>query len=359
MSEQLGIGYLQEATDSKAKKIVGVASGFYYGDNDRTIVPFVVCYQGLALWVPFLVDSGCPRTYLSPHASAALKLESGTQWWIMIGGHATRTWIAPTGPRFTDLNILGSDFCKKHNVVKGEDYLRGMVKNRITLIKMFRFPSRLAFQDLSKPLLRFIHHTPAPDISSPTYNSVLKRLNSVADQQMFHKRQPPQEVKSDAFDALFPDIKHETLDTIISEEIGIPYLSSAAEAEAKKVIRVAQGYIHGRHCRTIFPLAVTHKDEARWVFFIVGSLCPLTYLSHQTSKVLGIQPDTVRSVVSIGGHLSPAYKASIRSHICGINLLGTDFFTLHGVSAIDIYSKRRAILYFGGNQPMAQVSKAS
>ena len=85
------------------------------------------------------------------------------------------------------------------------------------------------------------------------------------------------------YDVLISDIKHETLETTIAQELGIPYLSRAREAEAKAVVKVCNGYIRGLNARAIVPFIVGHGDEARWVFFILGSGAPLTYLSDQVS----------------------------------------------------------------------------
>lgn len=89
-----------------------------------------------------------------------------------------------------------------------------------------------------------------------------------------------------AYDALFPDIKHETLETMVSDILSLPYLSEATKAEPKTLVRVAHDYTHSRYCRTIVPLIVTYKDEARCVFFILDSGCPQTYLSDQVSLPL-------------------------------------------------------------------------
>ena len=47
---------------------------------------------------------------------------------------------------------------------------------------------------------------------------------------------------------------------------------------------VSNGYIRGLTDRAIVPFIVGHKDEARWVFFILDSGAPLTYLSDQASS---------------------------------------------------------------------------
>jgi len=47
------------------------------------------------------------------------------------------------------------------------------------------------------------------------------------------------------YDVLITDISHQTLETIIAEELGIPYLSKATGSDAHGVVKVGQGYIHG------------------------------------------------------------------------------------------------------------------
>jgi hypothetical protein len=42
-------------------------------------------------------------------------------------------------------------------------------------------------------------------------------------------------------------------------------------------------YLHGLNKRTIVPFGATPRKEARWMFFIVDSGSPLTYLSAQVS----------------------------------------------------------------------------
>jgi hypothetical protein len=61
------------------------------------------------------------------------------------------------------------------------------------------------------------------------------------------------------------DINHEKLERTIAKEVGIPYLSKATEAQAKEVVQVGNGVIHGPKKRTIIPFVVTHRDESRWV----------------------------------------------------------------------------------------------
>ena len=62
-----------------------------------------------------------------------------------------------------------------------------------------------------------------------------------------------------------------------------PYLSKATEAEANEVVNVGIDYIYGLKRRTLVLFVVIHQKEIRWVFFIVDSGAPLTYLSIQVS----------------------------------------------------------------------------
>lgn len=79
---------------------------------------------------------------------------------------------------------------------------------------------------------------------------------------------------------LITDIKQETLETTTAEEMGIPYLSKATEAEAEvsEVVKVGIGYIHGLERRTMVSFVVRHPLE---FFFMVDSGTPVTYLSIQ------------------------------------------------------------------------------
>jgi hypothetical protein len=79
------------------------------------------------------------------------------------------------------------------------------------------------------------------------------------------------------------DMDYEKLRSKIAEVVGIQYLVKATEADANNVAQIGHGYIYGRKLRTIFPCVVSHDDKAHWVFFLVSTGAPLTYLSAQVS----------------------------------------------------------------------------
>lgn len=82
------------------------------------------------------------------------------------------------------------------------------------------------------------------------------------------------------YDITIPDISHETLQHRVSEKLGIDYLSEAFD-EAKKPVSMCNGYIFGRNKRPMVALVVSHGGEYRWVFFVVDTGSPWTYVSRQ------------------------------------------------------------------------------
>jgi hypothetical protein len=85
------------------------------------------------------------------------------------------------------------------------------------------------------------------------------------------------------YDVLLTDMDRDTLHTDISKVVGIPYLKEATKEEADKVALEIPGVLYGETFRTIFPCVLCAKDTARWVFFIVDSGAPSTYISAEVN----------------------------------------------------------------------------
>ena len=164
-------------------------------------------------------------------------------------------------------------------------------------------PVRLLFQPvLLKPNAvqrRIIMQVVSSPYSGlPTYETLRKRfMASARDPESFYSRQRQEEardkgqfvdvhditeIQPSEFDVLISDITHETLESTISQDMGINYLAKA-EPDADCVVESATGYIRRSGHRALVPLVVNHGGEARWVFFIIDSGSPLTYLSVQVS----------------------------------------------------------------------------
>jgi hypothetical protein len=85
------------------------------------------------------------------------------------------------------------------------------------------------------------------------------------------------------YDVLLTDMDNTILHSEISELVGIPYLKEATKEEADKLAREIQGFVYGRKFREILPCVLSIEDKARWVFFVVDSGAPLTYISTEVS----------------------------------------------------------------------------
>lgn len=95
----------------------------------------------------------------------------------------------------------------------------------------------------------------------------------------------------DEYDVIIRDVDGGKLRTEISEALSIPYLGKATEGDASKVVKYIDGHLYGYKHRPILPCVVhTHNgDEAHWVFFILDTAAPATYLSPQVSSHLPIK----------------------------------------------------------------------
>jgi hypothetical protein len=90
-------------------------------------------------------------------------------------------------------------------------------------------------------------------------------------------------VSPNDYDVLITDVNDNTLHSEISKLVGIPYLEEATKDEAVKVASKLHGFSYGQMFRLILPCVVSTTDQARWIFFIVHTGAPLTYISTQVS----------------------------------------------------------------------------
>ncbi|KAN0073504.1 hypothetical protein V8E54_008724 [Elaphomyces granulatus] len=83
---------------------------------------------------------------------------------------------------------------------------------------------------------------------------------------------------------LLTDVTEKTLRTAVAELTGISYLQDACENEASLKVEHGSGFLYGPNFRPIFPCIVKNKKgNAKWVFFVVDSCSPATYLSATVS----------------------------------------------------------------------------
>jgi hypothetical protein len=172
---------------------------------------------------------------------------------------------------------------------------------------MFRLLSRQAFKAVPRPVFRLstgtsrrIHSVQLPYSGPPSYDTIARRFSSSQiDPQTFFARKRQQEAKERGeyvdihdiggvdpkdFDILITDIDHGKLQHEIAEAVGIAYHLEATKEDANRIIEAGDCIIYGRNLRTIFPAVVAcEMGKAHWVFFIVDTGSPLTYLSAQVN----------------------------------------------------------------------------
>jgi len=167
---------------------------------------------------------------------------------------------------------------------------------------MLRLPRQQALKALRSPLhntllIRHVHTKPVPFSGPPSYATINRRFSSEPNPIHFFTEKKAKEaiergefidihdiggVDPEDHDVIITDMSDYTSDnmlrTDIAELLGIPYLQKATKDEANKKIEIA-GIIYGTKFRMVFPCVVSFEDNARWVFFIVHTGAPLTYLS--------------------------------------------------------------------------------
>jgi hypothetical protein len=171
-------------------------------------------------------------------------------------------------------------------------------------VKTLRSPLRNPLRNplpspLCKPLqIRHVHIEQAPFSGSPGYATITRRFSSYPNPlYFFTEKRAKERIERGEFvdihdigradptdyDVLITDVDDSILRSQISELVGVPYLQEATKEEANKVVETGSGFLYGRNSRTIFPCVVSYNGDARWIFFIVDSSSPLTYLSAPVS----------------------------------------------------------------------------
>jgi len=171
---------------------------------------------------------------------------------------------------------------------------------------MLRVLSRQAVKAVPRPRLGHrarngtphrMHSLHPPYSGPPSYDTIARRLSSDIIPGVYFNCKRRQEANArgeylDIHDIGGPDPKDydlllsdvgEELPHEIAKVVGIPYHAEATKEDAEKVVEVGDCYLYGPRFRTIFPTVVDRDGRAHWVFFIVDTGAPMTYLSARVS----------------------------------------------------------------------------
>jgi hypothetical protein len=160
------------------------------------------------------------------------------------------------------------------------------------LCKPLRNPLR------NPPYARHVYTERAPFFGPPSYATIARRFLSQPNPLSYITKKRAREaierkefidihdigpVDPKDYDVLLTDINDNILRADVAELVGIPYLEKATKDDANNVVTIGHGIIYGKTLRTIFPCVVSFQGKAHWVFFIVDSGSPLTFISSQVS----------------------------------------------------------------------------
>jgi len=166
---------------------------------------------------------------------------------------------------------------------------------------LFRNPFRNSLRNspAGRTQARYLHDASAPFSGPPSYATLAQRFSSSnrSPASFFAQKKAKENRERGTFvdihdiggpdpkeyDVLLTDIDYGKLSSEISKLVGIPYLKEATREEANKEVEKVHGFAYGKKSRLILPCTVSIGDTARWVFFIVDSGAPITYLSTQAS----------------------------------------------------------------------------
>jgi hypothetical protein len=136
-----------------------------------------------------------------------------------------------------------------------------------------------------------LHHT-LPFSGPPSYATIARRWSSSNPSPIsLLAKEKNEEAKKrgefvDIHDVVwddFSDMDSNTLHSDISKLVGIPYLMEATKDEADKVVTSIQGFVYGQLFRSILPCVLSIGGMSRWIFFLVTTGSPLTYISAEVS----------------------------------------------------------------------------
>ena len=177
---------------------------------------------------------------------------------------------------------------------------------------MLKLPSRQALKALRNPFrspfpnplrgplqTRYLHDEFAPFSGPPSYATLAQRFSAsnpcpvaffrlkaakeASERGQFVNHFDVGGIDPKDYDVVIADIDSNTLQSEISKIVDIPYLKEATKDEADKTPKDIHGFIYGRPFRMILPCVLSIRDKARWVFFIVDSGAPFTYISTQVN----------------------------------------------------------------------------
>ena len=120
IAQDLDVTYLGEVPNYDA--FTFPVQGIMHGVHSRLIIALPVKRRDVAVWVPFIVDTGAPYNYLSIDVMTALGFMDHLPQTCTVEIAGVRTAVAISRAHFECVNILGAQFLVKSGALLTVDY---------------------------------------------------------------------------------------------------------------------------------------------------------------------------------------------------------------------------------------------
>lgn len=142
------------------------------------------------------------------------------------------------------------------------------------------------------------------------------------------------------YDVMLTDMNEDMLKKEIADMLEAKYLEPAP-------LSAIQWPVHGKYVldtqRMLVNLVVRHRSKAVFVFFIVDTAAPATFLSEKACNALGMN-DIMPSRflldihgVEVGASMTPS--SSDKCHFAGLNILGANFMRKANAAIVPDYER--------------------
>ncbi|KAI9769400.1 MAG: hypothetical protein M1840_004102 [Geoglossum simile] len=344
--------------DAKSADTEGTNTLITDADNDmlhlkisklklHTILPRLLGIKDKAHRITPDVDSQALPTCIPIQVAQAFGLGGQEGLWIAkIAGHPHPVHIMPPDAHFTSIS-LGDGF---HAIPSGQSCsTMPRLSSRQALKTLYNLSHNLRRDFTSNPLrysqqARHLHDKSVPYSGPPSYMTLTRRFSSEPHPISFFAREKEKEaikngnfvdihdisgVSPKDYDVLITDMNNDILESEISELAGIPYLKEAKKNEADNMPHKLTGFMYGEKFRLILPCLVGVRDKARWVFFIVDTGAPITFISDQVVQAFGLGEERSLWIAKIAGRAHPVHRTPPGAHFAGVNILGGDFCSMN------------------------------
>ena len=155
---------------------------------------------------------------------------------------------------------------------------------------------------------------------------------------------PDNMVNENNYDVLIGDITEKTLFTSLSDQLGVPYLSSV-DIQFRPEWPV-KGVVFGPNKR-VFVNLITTKERSVNVFFLVDITCPITFVSPAAMAKLNPAGERGGTHYHIHGTQVDVSMSPQTSHFADLNVLGRNFFRERHHKLLVDYPSQTCTLFNG------------